>query len=190
MTVAGVVLAAGGGRRFAASGGEGHKLLAELEGVPVVVRALEAVLAAGLDEVVLVEGAVDLTAVVAPDLVRLRNPGWEGGIATSLQMAVRHAADAGHDAVVVGLGDQPGVTTDAWRTVAGAPSEPPIAVATYDGRRGNPVRLAAAVWSLLPVDGDEGARALMRGRPELVREVPCTGRAGDVDTVEDLERWS
>jgi CTP:molybdopterin cytidylyltransferase MocA len=190
MTVAGVVLAAGGGRRFTASGGEGHKLLAVLDGEPVVVRALEAVLAAGLDEVVVVHGAVDLTAVVPPDVVLLHNPGWEDGIASSLQLAVRHAADAGHDAVVVGLGDQPGVTADAWRTVAAAPLEPPIAVATYDGRRGNPVRLAAAVWSLLPVGGDEGARALMRGRPELVREVPCTGRAWDVDTVEDLERWS
>jgi nicotine blue oxidoreductase len=190
MTVAGVVLAAGGGRRFTESGGDGHKLLAELDGVPVVVRALQAVQAAGLDEVVLVHGAVDLTAVVPPDVVLLHNPAWEDGIATSLHLAVRHAADAGHEAVVVGLGDQPGVTPAAWREVAGAPSEPPIAVATYDGRRGNPVRLATAVWPLLPAGGDEGARALMRGRPELVREVPCTGRAWDVDTVEDLERWS
>ena len=58
--MAGVVLAAGAGARFTASGGEGHKLLADLDGRSVLDRVLDAVLAAGLDDVALVEGAVDL----------------------------------------------------------------------------------------------------------------------------------
>jgi len=42
----------------------------------------------------------------------------------------------------------------------------------------------------LPSSGDEGARALLRGSKHAVGEVPCDGHPGDVDTVEDLERWS
>lgn len=190
MTVAGVVLAAGAGQRFASSGGTGHKLLALLDGQPLVTHVQHAALAAGLDEVVLVQGAVDLSAHRLDGVTLLHNDRWAEGIATSLHTAVAHAAAVGHDAVVVGLADQPRVSADAWRTVAAAPDAPPIAVAVYDGRRGNPVRLAAAMWPLLPETGDEGARSLMRRRPDLVREVPCIGQAWDVDTVEDLERWS
>ena len=151
---------------------------------------LAAVVAAGFDEIVLVDGSTDLSDRSAPGVTVLHNAAWSDGIATSLQVAVAHARAAGHDAVVVGLADQPGITVDAWRAVAAAPAEPPIAVATYGERRGNPVRLAASVWELLPTTGDEGARSLMRERADLVREVPCTGEPWDIDTVEDLERWS
>jgi molybdenum cofactor cytidylyltransferase len=190
MRVGGIVLAAGEGRRFAASGGAGPKPRASVGGVPLVVTALRAALAAGLDGVVLVQGAADLTDLVPPEVSVLRHPRWADGLASSLQVGLAHARGAGLDAVVVGLADQPGVTADAWRAVASAPDDRPIAVATYDGRRANPVRLAAAVWGLVPVAGDEGARGLMRARPELVREVPCTGDPHDVDTLEDLDRWS
>jgi molybdenum cofactor cytidylyltransferase len=190
VTIAGVVLAAGGGSRFAASGGTSPKPLAEVRGQALVDRVLATVGAAGFDEVLLVAGSTPLDDRATPDVVVLDNPAWEDGIATSLAVAVRHARAAGHEAIVVGLADQPGVTADAWRSVAAAPPEPPMAVATYDGRRANPVRLAAPVWDLLPVAGDEGARVLMAERPDLVREVPCTGDPWDIDTVEDLTRWS
>ncbi len=189
MTVAGVVLAAGAGSRFAASGAREPKLLTAVRGRALVDHVLANVAGAGLDEVVLVDGSTDLSDR-AGSVTVVHNPAWVDGIATSLQVALAHARRMGHAAVVVGLADQPGVTTEAWRTVARSPDDPPIAVATYGGRRGNPVRLAAAVWDLLPLTGDEGARAVMRERPELVREVPCTGEPWDVDTVEDLERWS
>jgi molybdenum cofactor cytidylyltransferase len=190
VTVAAVVLAAGAGTRFTASGGDRHKLLAVLDGRTLLDRVLDAVLAAGLAEVLLVEGAVPLADHVRDGVTLLRNERWSDGLATSLWLAVDRASHDGHDAVVVGLADQPAVTTSTWSALAGAPADPPIAVATYGGRRGNPVRLAAAVWPLLPRIGDEGARALVRRRPELVRGVPCSGQAWDVDTVEDLERWS
>lgn len=189
MTVAAVVLAAGGGSRFT---GETHKLLAPLRGRPVAAWAVASALDAALDETVVVTGAVDLGPVLSGlPLTVLHNDRWAEGIATSLAVAVDHAREAGHDAVVVGLGDQPFVSPEAWRGVAGAPPDIAIAVATYgDGRRRNPVRLRREVWDLLDRDGDEGARSLMRRRPDLVGEVACDGSPADVDTLEDLAEWS
>jgi CTP:molybdopterin cytidylyltransferase MocA len=183
-----VVLAAGGGSRFAASGGVVPKQLAVVGEASLLERALGAALDAALDELVVVLGAVDVD--VPAGVTVLRNEAWPTGMASSLQVAVAHARATGHDAIVVGLADQPGVTTEAWRAVAHAPVEPPIVVATYDGRRGHPVRLPASVWDQLPVDGDEGARSVLQRRPELVRAIPCTGDPWDIDTVEDLDRWS
>jgi molybdenum cofactor cytidylyltransferase len=191
MTTAAIVLAAGGGSRYRASGGDSHKLLAPYLGRTVVEWAIEVAAAANLDATYVVRGATHLPVPpLAADAVRfVRNDRWQEGIATSLQAGITRARRDGHAAVVVGLGDQPLVQTDAWRRVAET-SRSPVAVATYDGVRGNPVRLSSLVWPLLPRDGDEGARIVMRRRPDLVVEVPCPGRSADIDTVDDLREWS
>lgn len=175
-----VVLAAGAGSRFH---GPDHKLATPLHGTPVIDHAVRSALAADVGPVVVVTGA---TSLHLPDgVTRLPNPDWESGLASSLQVALHHAREAGHDSIVVGLGDQPLVAPEAWRAVARADS--PIAVATYSGVRGNPVKLESTTWDELPTTGDEGARPLMRARPEWVQEVPCVGSAFDVDTTQDLD---
>ena len=180
MTVGAVVLAAGGSVRFR----DGAKLAAPFRGRPLVSWAVESALEAELDETIVVIGAAELDLPAGADVIR--NDAWADGLASSLAVAIDSCGH--HDAIVVALGDMPFVTPQAWRSVALAPA--PIAVATYEGRRSHPVRLAREVWPLLPRSGDEGARELIRRRPDLVEEVPCFGRPVDIDTVEDLDEWS
>ena len=184
MTVAAIVLAAGRGERF---GADTPKLLAPFRGRPLAAWALDA--ASCLDALIVVTGAADISSIVPPHALVVPNRRWADGQATSLAVGIDAADAAGHDAVVVGLADQPLIPSEAWRAVA-AETRTPIAVATYDGQRRNPVRLAAEVWPLLPREGDEGARSLLRKRPDLVTEVACAGNPADVDTQEDLATWS
>jgi len=178
-----VILAAGEGRRYQ---GETHKLLAKVNGQPLVAWAIEHARLADFDETIVISGAVDLARVVPDDVTLLLNHDWEDGQARSLQVAVEWAVVAGHDTIVVGLGDQPMIPPEAWRLVAA--SESPIAVADFNGHQTPPVKLSQDVWSMLPIDGDEGARTLIRGRAELVEAITCDGHPIDVDTLTDLQR--
>ena len=186
--VSAIVLAAGGGSRF----GE-VKLLAKLGGRPIIEAVLDNLREAPVDEII---------AVVGADAVRLRevcerygvrtvaNEEWERGQSTSVVAGLR--ASGGRAAVVL-LGDQPFVGAEAVeRLVAAFAEGAKVAVATYGGKRRNPVLFSREVWSLLETElaGDEGARSVLRRHPELVVEVPCEGVGDpvDVDTREDLRR--
>jgi CTP:molybdopterin cytidylyltransferase MocA len=179
-----VILAAGSGSRF---DGGGHKLNAIIGGRPLYMWVLQAAIEANIGSVIVVTGAVDLL-VSDLDVTVVPNPQWRTGLASSLQTGIAVARKQGAEAVVIGLGDQPFVPASAWRAVANSPS--PIAVATYQSKRGNPVRLHAEIWSALPTFGDEGARSVFPMYSNLVDEVPCEGSSSDIDTLEDLERMN
>ncbi len=183
--VAAVVLAAGAGERFA---GQQHKLLCEVGGVPLIRRAVDSALAAGLDETIVVMGAVDLLDVLPEEVTVLQNEAWRHGQATSLAAAVNYAGSRGYRGVVFGCGDQPGVPAEAWAAIGHAESD--LAVAEFNGARRPPVKIGAALWSHLPLSGDEGGRVLLRRRPELVKVIACEGNPDDIDTLEDLKKWN
>jgi CTP:molybdopterin cytidylyltransferase MocA len=183
-----VVLAAGRAVRF---GADPPKQLAALGGQPLAAYALDAASASGLRPVVVVvsDDRVEAALGARADVRFVRNTDPERGIASSLQAALRALdADAEIDGVVVGLADQPLVGADAYRRVASAYDEGArLAVATYGGDRGNPVLIAREHWpEALALDGDEGARVLLRRHGAL--EVPCdgTGEPTDVDTPDAL----
>ena len=196
LTVA-VVLAAGSGTRFV---GSSHKLLSVAQGRPVYHWAVESAIEACIGPVVVVTGKTPLPLDFALSYEAqisitkwglphsINNPNWSTGMASSVQCAIEFAASLGAQAVVIGLADQPCVPPSAWQRVATSTS--PLAVATYDTKRGNPVKLHAEMWSHLPTTGDEGARNLLRSHHQLVSEVSCSGSAIDIDTIEDLEQAS
>lgn len=183
----GVLLAGGSGSRFA---GTRHKLVTSFRGRPMIEWGLDAVRGAGLVPWVVWGALADHAPRLDDDVVVLRNDDWRDGMATSLAVAVDRADALGLDAIVVGPADQPLVPAAAWAAVAGADPGLPIVVATYDGRRANPVRLARSVWPLLPRTGDRGARVLLEVRHDLVTEVACPGNPIDIDTLEDLDQWN
>ena len=182
----GILLAAGAATRFR---GPEHKLLTGLFGAPIVASAFSAMHRA-LPDVVVITGAVDLSGIseITPTL---HNPDWKSGQRSSVIAAIKYAQENNYTAIVIGLGDQPFITPDAWTAVSSSVS--PIAVATYDGYRGNPVRLHQSVWDMflaLNSDPDSGARDLIHMHPELVEEVACKGNSADIDTTEDLDTWT
>jgi molybdenum cofactor cytidylyltransferase len=187
--VAALILAAGRGSRF----GEAPKLLALLDGKPLVRWVAQAALGSAARPVVVVtghraaevEGALaDLPVEIAP------NPAYRDGLSSSLKVGFRALPGSAQAAVVL-LGDMPLVgssTIDrlvaAWRD-SGRPS---ALVPLTGGRRSNPVVLSCALLpEILALQGDTGAAPLLRGRADVV-ELPIEDPAllTDVDTAESL----
>jgi CTP:molybdopterin cytidylyltransferase MocA len=172
VATAGVVLAAGAGTRY----GMPKVLAAEGDWLRFAVSALGD---GGCDDVVVVLGAAVVRvpaparAVVAPD--------WESGVSASLRAGL--AAVAGADAAVIRLVDTPDVGADVVRRVLAARA--PLARATYGGRPGHPVVIARGFWPELldSSHGDEGARAFLAGRDDVVL-VECGDLASGIDVDE------
>lgn len=188
--IAGVVLAAGSGSRF---GPGPPKVLARLDGVPLLHHVLEALRKSTVDHVVLVlgHGAEEVMAGCHLDRTTIVvNPDHARGQASSLKAGLLQVGDDAQ-AVVVALGDQPGITPEVVDALVEAHHRGlgPIVVPTYEGRRGNPVLLGRPVFApAMLLDGDVGARAIMRERPDWVVELPADGLADprDIDTPDDL----
>jgi CTP:molybdopterin cytidylyltransferase MocA len=177
---AAAVLAAGSGTRMGAPKGE-----LVIDGVRLVDRAVAAARDGGCDPVLAVVRIG--TEVTGAQLVV--NPAPERGMRSSLALAVAAAVDV--DALAVVLVDAPGVGAAAIRLVTSAWTPGRIAVGRYAGRRGHPIVMAPDLWrAALELAGpDEGARALLAARPDLVDEVAGPGDPADLDTPEDVARW-
>jgi molybdenum cofactor cytidylyltransferase len=189
--VAAVVLAAGRSTRM----GGPNKLVAEVEGKPLVRIAVEQALASRASPVVVVTGhqRQEVEAAIAGlDVKVVHNPDFAQGLGTSLKAGVA-ALPAENDGAIICLADMPQVNAALIDKLIGAfdPGNGALVVLpTLDGKRGNPV-----LWSrrffpdLMAIEGDVGARNLIARYAEAVTEVPVDGDAAftDVDTPEALQ---
>jgi nicotine blue oxidoreductase len=181
--IAGCVLAAGGSSRF----GDRPKQLADLDGRPLLEHVLDTLSRTELDRVVVVLGAEAERILAEVDLHGAEPvvcERWADGQSASLACGLAEVQDA--EAVVVCLGDQPGVSAEAVRRVLDARSHEGAVRATYGGRPGHPVVLEhSQIAELRDVTGDVGARNVILSG---LREVPCDDLGGgdDVDTPDQL----
>ena len=189
-SIAAIVLGAGRSSRM----GGPNKLLAEINGKPLIRMVVEQALASQARPVVVVTGhqRERVEAALAGLPVKfVHNPHFADGLGTSLKAGIA-ALPAEVDGAIVCLGDMPQVDAALIDRLIGAidPDKGAlIAVPVIDGKRGNPV-----VWSrrffpdLMTVEGDIGARYLIGRYAEAVAEVPVDGTAAltDVDTPEAL----
>jgi CTP:molybdopterin cytidylyltransferase MocA len=182
--VAGVLLAAGEGRRLG-----NPKALVELGGVRLIDRGVALLREGGTAPVVAVLGAavVELLGVIT-----VHNPDWRTGMGSSLAAGLG-SVPVSAEAAVVALVDQPLVGSGSVRRlIAAYRVGARVAVAAYHGQPRNPVLLAREHWpaAIALAAGDVGARPFLRAHPDLVTLVECadTGRPDDVDTPEDLAR--
>jgi molybdenum cofactor cytidylyltransferase len=211
--VAALVLAAGRSRRMAPA----DKLLAPLAGVPVIVRTVDAVLAASLAPVLAAPLAPILAAPLAPVLVvtgdqgpgiaavlgsrpvvLVSNPEPDAGLSGSLRVGLA-ALPAACRGVLICLGDMPLVRPDtlaalvaAFESGHGRPGgEEAVWVPVAAGRRGNPVLWGRGWFArLAALRGDRGGRGLLAAHPGAVRELAVAdpGVLIDIDTPEALQR--
>ncbi len=188
--IASLLLAAGRGTRFGAT----PKLLATLDGRPLVRHAAEAALAARPRPIVAVLGA-HAQAVGAAldglDVTRVLNPAYAGGLSTTLRAGLA-ALPPDCTAAIVILGDMPRVGAATIDRLAEAfirsGGTAGAVVPVHGGRRGNPVLLNLAVLgdAIAALDGDRGAGPLLASRSDVLEIAGDPGTSLDIDTPDAL----
>lgn len=178
---AGLILAAGAGRRYGKP-----KALVRADGQLLVERAAAVARDAGCAPVVVVLGAAAAEVRAAADLagaVAVDNPDWDTGMGSSLRVGLSALAVTDATAAVVLLVDMPGVTPEAVRRLGALAAPDALAMAGYGERRGHPVLLGRSHWAGIAevAVGDVGARPYLKRHAAAVRVVPCDDVADDGD---------
>ena len=167
-----IVLAAGRGERFLASGGAVHKLQALLAGKPVIEHVLDAVRASGLP-----------FYLVKADATR-------PGMGDSIAAGVRANPDA--TGWMILPADLPLIRSNTLRTIALAPPAS-VTVPLYGEQRGHPIRFGRECFQrLADLKGSSGAASVLRAEEAINSvafiELDDIGTVTDIDTLQDLQR--
>lgn len=189
--VAALVLAAGMSTRMGS-----NKLLAEIDGLPLVRRVINSVEASRARPIVVVTGhdhEAICDALAGTETTTVYNPAYRDGLSTSLRKGIGEIGDC--DSAIILLADMPAISSlvvDRMIAAYESKNRGFICVATYHGRRGNPVLFDRVFFpELETISGDIGAREIVRKHWPLVCEVNMDndGPLIDLDTPEDVEQF-
>ncbi len=174
MRTAGLILAAGEGKRFG-----GPKAPAVINGQRLIDSAVQVLEGAGCSPIYAVLGA---WVGDVPGAEIILNEQWPEGMASSLRAGLEYLSTTDAERVLVTLVDLPGLTASACARVLNAPGE--LVAATYEGVRGHPVLFARSHWPAVidTAREDEGARKYLQGRTDITLI-----EVGDVASGEDLD---
>jgi molybdenum cofactor cytidylyltransferase len=185
--ITGLVLAAGGSKRL----GQAKQLL-PYGGAPLLGHVLQTARGCPLHQLLCVVGGasaevrrwVDLRGVEV-----VENLSYGDGCSSSIAAALEHV-DERCDALVLMLGDQPGVTVATVEALLAGRGDAPMAACAYSDGRGHPLAFARAMFGeLAALHGDKGVWKLMDRFADDVVDVPVAGPIPlDVDTWEDYRR--
>ena len=186
-----VILAAGGSTKLGSP-----KQLVQFKGRSLIRRSVETALAANTKAVVVVLGSngtkigdeindLSVEIVVVDD--------WSVGISSSLKLGLTKLGELHPeiDAALIMLCDQPFVTEETIRALINSyrKGNKPIAACEYDGILGVPALFARELFDeLMALEGDAGARVVIRKDPNRVATVAAPEAAFDVDTPVDREK--
>lgn len=188
--VAGIVLAAGSSSRY----GDPNKLLETVDGQPLIRRSVLPYVHSKLDSVLVVVGHDADNVVAAVDdlpVTIVVNPDYDRGQSTSVRQGIEELERIDPDAVLIGLGDMPGIHPDVLNRIVEAyatDSDRNIIVPYHEGNRGNPVLFDREYFGeLQSVQGDKGGRELLLEESVFRLDVRDPSILRDVDRPEDLD---
>jgi molybdenum cofactor cytidylyltransferase len=194
LRVTAIVLAAGRSSRMAPR----NKLLAPLEGEPIVARVAGTAIESGADPVIVVTGFEAervAQALRGLNITLVHNSNFEEGLSTSLRAGLE-ALPANIDDALILLGDMPFVEARDLKALMrsfAAKDRRTICVPVRHCERGNPVLWGAAHFTeIMAMSGDVGAKQLLEQYQQRVIEVPVEsdGVFTDIDTPADLARFT
>ena len=188
--ISGLILGAGASQRFGPP-----KQLLPFRGTTMLGWVVDqAQRASALDEVVVVLGraADEIREQVDFGAARVvENPVFGEGCSSSYRAgiaALNHASDA----IMIILGDRPNVSPEIINQLAEAWREhdAPIALCSYQGRKGHPMIFAQSLFTqLVELHGDKAAWKLVDANAAAVQEVHFNlAFPDDINTAEDFER--
>ena len=192
LKIGGLLLAAGGSSRLGRP-----KQLVVFEGKTLLRRAAETLVDSPCNPVVVVLGAeINQSRIQIEDIpvAVCINSQWRTGMSSSIKAGLRAIVDLEPNlaAIVITLCDQPYISTDDIDrlTTEFRQSNTAIVAAAYENTIGVPALFSRESFNeLLHLEGDTGARHLLRNRKNVIA-VKMHNATFDIDTTDDLREFS